>query len=121
MVREIRITRWRRSGDGVERNESDRDNDNMERVPNPPAPNHQHHALATCEVPYKPPIGATSHSSNGPINHKDSPNPTTRHQLPTPTAHPELEQGMYEGYGTAYDPPTAISTHDNNLPNCKDA
>jgi hypothetical protein len=63
------------SGEGAERNESDRHNDDTERVPNPPAPNHQHHALNACEVLYKPPVGATSHSGNGPVDHENPPYP----------------------------------------------
>ena len=42
------------------------------------------------------------------------PNPTTRYRLPTPTAHLELEQGVYEGYGTSNDPLTVAKSYDDD-------
>ena len=36
-----------------------------------------------------------------------------RYQLPSPTAHPELEQDMYKGYGIADEPTTAATSNDH--------
>ena len=51
-------------------------------VHNPPAQDHLYHALETCEVPYKPPVSATSHDGNL-INCRDSPNPPWSCQMDT--------------------------------------
>jgi hypothetical protein len=42
------------------------------------------------------------------------PSPTTRYQIPTPTAHPELNQEVYEGYGMAHEPAIAATSYDND-------
>ena len=37
-----------------------------------------------------------------------------QYQLPTPIAHPELEQDAYKGYRMAYDPYPAATSYDND-------
>ena len=73
-------------------------------------------AQPACKALYEPPINTTSHGDDL-INHRDTPNPTTRHQLPTPIAHLELKQNTYEGYGTAYEPHIAAMSYDNDVSN----
>jgi hypothetical protein len=48
------------------------------------------------------------------IGCKDAPNPTIRYRLPTPTAHLELEQGVYEGYRTLNNPLTIATSYDDD-------
>jgi hypothetical protein len=42
------------------------------------------------------------------------PSPTTRYQIPTPTAHPKLNQEVYEGYGMTHEPAIATTSYDDN-------
>jgi hypothetical protein len=64
------------------------------------------------ETLYKPPQATTSLDS-GLINHRDPPDHTGRYQLPTPIAHPELEQDAYDHYQTA----TSYDNDNDVVPN----
>jgi len=55
-----------------------------------------------------------SHDSNGPFDCKSPPYPTVQHELPTPTAHPELKQHTYKGCRVLYKPPQVA------MSNCRD-
>jgi hypothetical protein len=50
------------------------------------------------EGPYKPPVAPTLHENGCLINRGDLLYQAVGHRLPTPTAHPELEQHTHEGY-----------------------
>jgi hypothetical protein len=80
-------------------------------VPNYPT-SHSQPAPQTYETPYEPPVDATSHNDDL-IDRVDSPNHTGRYQLPTPTAHPELERHAYEGYGIADEHAVVASSDDD--------
>jgi hypothetical protein len=81
-------------------------------VPNYPT-SHSQPAPQTYETPYKPPVDATLHDDD-PIDHVDPPDPTTKYQLPTPTAHPELKRHAYEGYGIVDKPTTGAMSYDDD-------
>jgi hypothetical protein len=57
---------------------------------------------------------ATSSLGGDSINRRDTLYQVVRHRLPTPTAHPELEQGTYVGHGTAYEPPMVATPYDDD-------
>ena len=54
-----------------------------------------------------------SHRGNHSINHGDPPDHIMRYQLPSPTAHPTLEQDTYDGYGIADEPTTVATSNDH--------
>ena len=59
------------------------------------------------------PVTAMSHHDNHSNNHGDPPDHTTRYQLPSHTAHPELKQDTYKGSGIV-DKPTTIATSNDH-------
>ena len=72
---------------------------------------HSQPAPQMYKAPYEPLADTTSHDDD-PIDRVDSPSHTGRYQLPAPTAHPELERHMYEGYGIA-DEHTIVTSSDD--------
>jgi hypothetical protein len=86
------------------------DQDQARWVPNYPT-SHSQPTPQTYETQYEPPVDATSHNDD-PIDRVDSPDHTGRYQLPTPTAHPELERHAYEGYGIADEHAVVASSDD---------
>jgi hypothetical protein len=92
------------------------DQDQTRWVPTHPT-SHSQPTPQTYETPYGPPVDATS-LGDGSIDHRDSPDHTGRCQLPTPTAHPELERQAYETYpaATPYDDDSVVMSNRGDIP-----